>query len=46
VGVEGEKRFKPGDVVFVPPNEKHQFRNSGSKTVKFLCLVPHHHGSK
>jgi quercetin dioxygenase-like cupin family protein len=46
VGAQGEKRFKPGDVVFVLPNEKHQFRNDGSKTVKFLCLVPHHHGSK
>ncbi|MGQ9538401.1 MAG: cupin domain-containing protein [Candidatus Bathycorpusculaceae bacterium] len=42
VGVEGETRFRAGDVVFVLPNEKHQFRNDGDKTVKFLCLVPHH----
>ncbi|MEM0058671.1 MAG: cupin domain-containing protein [Candidatus Bathyarchaeia archaeon] len=42
VGSEGERRFKPGDVIFVPPNEVHQFRNDGQQTVKFLCLVPFH----
>ncbi|MEM2609856.1 MAG: cupin domain-containing protein [Candidatus Bathyarchaeia archaeon] len=42
VGPEGERKFKPGDVIFVPPNEKHQFRNDGKQTVKFLCLVPFH----
>ena len=39
----GEKqKFKAGDVIFIPPNEKHQFKNTSEKTVKFLCLVPHH----
>lgn len=42
VGDEGEKRFKAGYVVFVPPGERHQFRNDGDKPLKFLCLVPHH----
>jgi mannose-6-phosphate isomerase-like protein (cupin superfamily) len=28
--------------VFIPSNEKHQFRNTGKKLLKFLCLVPHH----
>jgi quercetin dioxygenase-like cupin family protein len=37
-----ENKFKAGDVIFIPPNEKHQFKNTGEKTVKFLCLVPHH----
>jgi len=46
VGANEERRFKPGDVVFIPPNEKHQFKNDGKKTVKFLCLVPHHDKSK
>ena len=41
-GKEGEKKFKPEDAVFVPPNEKHQFRNTGNKLLKFLCLVPYH----
>jgi quercetin dioxygenase-like cupin family protein len=29
-----------GDVVYVVPNEVHQFRNTGSTPLKFLCLVP------
>jgi quercetin dioxygenase-like cupin family protein len=41
VSSEGEKRFKAGDVVFILPNEKHQFKNSSTKGLKFLCLVPH-----
>ena len=42
VGKEGEKKFKPGDAIFIRPNEKHQFKNTGKKLVKFLCLVPYH----
>ena len=40
---DGEKTtaFKAGDVVFMPPNEQHQFRNNGEKTLKFLCLIPY-----
>jgi quercetin dioxygenase-like cupin family protein len=38
---KGSTKFKQGDVVFVPPNEKHQFKNDGKKTLKFICLVPH-----
>jgi len=34
------KKFKQGDVVFVLPNEKHQFKNEGSGILKFLCIVP------
>jgi quercetin dioxygenase-like cupin family protein len=41
VSAEGEKKFKAGDVVFILPNEKHQFKNNSAKTLKFLCLVPH-----
>jgi quercetin dioxygenase-like cupin family protein len=41
VGEDKETKFKAGDVVFVAPNDKHQFKNSGKKTVKFLCLVPY-----
>ncbi|MGA3191290.1 MAG: cupin domain-containing protein [Candidatus Bathyarchaeia archaeon] len=41
-GDGGEKKFKAGDVVFVPSNEKHQFRNTGKKLVKFICVVPCH----
>jgi len=37
---KGPQKFREGDVVFVLPNEKHQFRNEGNGTLKFLCLVP------
>jgi quercetin dioxygenase-like cupin family protein len=30
-----------GDVVLVKPDEIHQFRNTGTTPLKFLCLVPH-----
>ncbi|MFQ5675277.1 MAG: cupin domain-containing protein [bacterium] len=38
---EGQERpFKAGDVIFVEPNEKHQFVNAGEDEMKFLCLIP------
>jgi len=40
VSEQGEKQFKPGDAVFIPPNEKHQFKNTSNKPAKFLCLIP------
>ena len=36
-----EHPLRPGTVVFVPPKEPHQFRNTGPQPLKFLCLVPH-----
>lgn len=29
-----------GTAVFVPPNEEHQFRNTGQASLSFLCVVP------
>lgn len=29
-----------GDVLFVPANEVHQFRNTGDDTFRFMCIVP------
>jgi quercetin dioxygenase-like cupin family protein len=40
-GAEQEYALAPGTVVFVPPEELHQFRNTGSGPLRFLCLVPH-----
>ena len=39
---EGDKQHKlsAGDVVFVQPNEVHQFRNTSQTPLKFLCLIP------
>ena len=41
VGGREERRFKKGDVIFIPPNETHQLKNIGKRTVKFLCLIPY-----
>jgi quercetin dioxygenase-like cupin family protein len=40
LGKDGEKVFRPGSVVFIPATEKHQFRNTGTETVRFLCIIP------
>ena len=37
--------LRPGTVVFVAPDEVHQFRNTGGSTLKFLCFVPNSHRS-
>lgn len=36
-----EKQISPGYVVFIPSNDRHQFRNVGKKTLKILCLIPY-----
>ena len=42
VVLEGDRQhtLRAGDVVFVRPDEVHQFRNPGDVPLKFLCLVP------
>lgn len=35
-----EHKLAAGDVIFVKPNEVHQFRNTGPGPLKFLCLIP------
>lgn len=30
----------PGDVIFVPGDVKHQYRNTGQSPLKFLCGIP------
>ena len=37
---ETERPLRAGDVIFVEPNDVHQFRNTGDKPMKFLCMVP------
>ena len=36
----GERSFQAGDVIWVPPNEMHQFKNTGSDPLEFICLIP------
>ena len=35
-----EKIAKPGDALFIPSMEWHQFINRSDKVLKFLCLIP------
>ncbi|MDP8267991.1 MAG: cupin domain-containing protein [Candidatus Tenebribacter davisii] len=37
---DGELPFKPGDVIYVDPHMKHNYKNTGDTTLKFLCLIP------
>jgi len=32
--------FGPEDVIFVPGNAEHCFKNAGNKSLRFLCLIP------
>jgi oxalate decarboxylase/phosphoglucose isomerase-like protein (cupin superfamily) len=36
----GELTIGPGDVVLVPPEEKHVTRNTGSEPLVLLCFFP------
>ena len=35
-----EQALKAGDILYVPANEVHQFRNTSTAKLEFLCLVP------
>jgi len=37
---DGDKPFKAGDVIYVPPQFKHSYKNTGDETLKFLCIIP------
>ena len=40
VDSEKETGVKSGSVIYVAPNEKHQFKNTGSGVFKFICIIP------
>ena len=35
-----ERPLAAGDVVYVAPDDVHQFKNTSSTPLKFLCLIP------
>jgi len=37
-GGEQEVKVKPGDAIFIPENELHQFKNVGKEPLVFLCV--------
>lgn len=38
---EERKPIRAGDVLFFAPEESHQFLNTGSEPLDFICLIPH-----
>ncbi|RLF49863.1 MAG: cupin [Thermoplasmata archaeon] len=40
VSEKGDVFCEEGDVAFVPPGIKHQFRNVGDGKLKFICVIP------
>ncbi len=40
LGKDGKRRFRAGDVVYMPPNEEHYFAADQGQSTAFLCVVP------
>ena len=40
-GLEGELTMEPGTAIYVPPGERHGYRNTGQTPLRFICVVPH-----
>ena len=40
VGPAGETPIREGDVLYIPPEEPHQFRNTGDSPLEMICLLP------
>lgn len=42
VVIDGDQQrpLQAGDVVYVAPDDVHQFKNTGESPMKFLCLIP------
>ena len=37
---EKETEISFGDVIYIPPNEFHQFKNIGDEPFGFICVIP------
>jgi quercetin dioxygenase-like cupin family protein len=37
---QGKKTAPAGTVIFVQPEEQHQFRNETTEILRFICLIP------
>jgi quercetin dioxygenase-like cupin family protein len=40
VGETEERPISAGQAVLVLPNEQHQFKNTGTSPLKFICVIP------
>ena len=43
---DAELPLAAGSVVYVAPNDVHQFRNTGEQPLRFLCLIPNSSAGK
>jgi quercetin dioxygenase-like cupin family protein len=43
---DAERPLAAGDVLLVSPNDVHQFRNTGTESLRFLCLIPNSAASR
>ena len=37
---DAEYPIRPGDAIYIPPNQMHQFQSAASTPLRFLCLIP------
>ena len=37
---DGPQAFQSGSAVYVPSNAMHQFQNTGSAPLRFICVIP------
>jgi quercetin dioxygenase-like cupin family protein len=35
-----EHEFNTEDVIFVPPDKEHRFKNTGDSVLRLLCIIP------
>ncbi len=40
-GPDGEHPMRPGVALYIPPNERHGYRNTGPGPLRFICVIPH-----
>jgi quercetin dioxygenase-like cupin family protein len=33
--------MRPGVALYIPPNERHGYRNTGPGVLRFICVIPH-----
>ncbi|PKN73038.1 MAG: cupin [Candidatus Cloacimonetes bacterium HGW-Cloacimonetes-3] len=38
---QGDKPFSANDAMYIDPGMMHSFNNTGTDTLKFLCMIPH-----
>jgi len=40
-GAEGSVEMRPGVVLYIPADEPHGYRNTGTGVLRFICVIPH-----